>query len=266
MSASLKTLAAIALAALLCAGCSPKEGLNALPSSAGTSSATESPSASEESAAPQSISVQLDGISYRIPVEDEKFSRFSFAARTSRGIVWTTAPRPEPYGSSDAPLYYPASPFVLYLDEADEPDLSVQTSKKLLVLPLKDKDDYLILDALIGMGDYVIYHTYSFGRGAAQATVSNVWAFRVTDPAHVYKVSAFHDGGGLFYNYGANAEEGVYVGVSDLPNAEGDYDHEAYAYLPATNRKVRLERYTLENGIIRFELEGKAYSIKLQQG
>lgn len=86
------------------------------------------------------------------------------------------------------------------------------------------------------------------------------------NPDQVQEISAFHDSGGVLYSYAAIQDDGIYVGVSDMPNAEGDYDHDAYAYILATGRKVTLERFTIENGTIRFELSGKNYSAMLQQG
>lgn len=216
----------------------------------------------------KTISLDVDGENYIVKVKDETWRSFTFAAKTSKGVVWIPAPamkqRP---GTESYPEYYPTEPFIIYLSHAKDNTLEIHTSTKLLTLPLKDGQADVTVDGLFAVNDTILYHTISDFRDAAQPLRQQLWAMNVNDPSSNKAIAEFHTSGGRFYDYTIDKPEGLYVGVYTTPgNPDGSYTYEAFVYNTKTGQKEMLKNFEFhreEPATIQFTYEGKKRSYEL---
>ncbi len=212
----------------------------------------------------QTAEIIIDGSHYTIPVVSEELKRYSFAASTSKGIVWSPAPERSEF--RDPTVYYPDEPYTFYLSDPKIHSLNIHQSRKLFALPAAEDGKYTILDGIYGVGDYVIYHTYVIGKGMAQAFESQAWAMKVTEPQSRKKIETFHSAGGYFHSFGIVQQDGLYVSLSQIPgNPDGSYNYEALVYKTTTDQTVRLQNFTRTTKGLQFKFDGKNYTVPLTQ-
>lgn len=166
------------------------------------------------------------------------------------------------------PFYYPTEPFSFYLSSPDEKTLLIEKAKKLFTLPLHDGKANLVVDEVFGLGDYIIYHTSSVFSDGAQPLRQQAWVMKIDDPASNKQILEFHSTGGKSYSYAVDENEGLYVSVSVIPgNADGSDSYEVYVYNTSTEKKDKVETYSLNKSSddsIEFIYNKKKYSLKLQ--
>lgn len=208
--------------------------------------------------------IKLGENSYKIPIINEKLKKYSLAVKTSSGIVWSPAPAGE--DSADSSIYYPATPFSLYLSDPAQHTLSTDHARKLMTLNPSGKDMAMILDDLYGVGDYVVYHTELIGKGMAQSAHSQAWVMKVSNPQSNKEIESFHSAGGYTYYFGIVAQDELYVSLSYIPgNADGSYEKKLMVYNLNTGKKEFPKQYTLEDGVINFKYNEKDYSVPIKQ-
>lgn len=134
--------------------------------------------------------INLDHVSYTLPIISEKFKKYSFATKTNAGIVW--APAPERAKSNDSSVYYPATPYILYLSNPNVHYLNVKQSEKLIELQSGENDVFQNLRTIHGVGDYLVYHTTLNGEGMAQGFKSQAWVMKVNEPQSKKEMESFH--------------------------------------------------------------------------
>ncbi|CQR52754.1 hypothetical protein [Paenibacillus riograndensis] len=236
------------------------QGNSAVPSSAAPASSASLPEVRH------SVSIDLQGKSYVFPAGIPGTERYNFATVTAKGIVWSPAPKLEREGSN--PVWIPLEPFSLYLSDPANPQLGISAARKLFTQPLPEKsNEYTKLGSLRGVGDYVIYHTYTMFRGGAQALKSQAWAMKIGDSAQPAEILSFHAAGGYLYFWGIEEQEKLYVSVSQIPgNADGSYTYEVYVYSMADKRKEKLHKFSLKGSQLKFSFHNQSYEVKLQQG
>lgn len=213
--------------------------------------------------------IQIDGAIYTLPLNNEHTEKYNFAVKTSTGIVWLPSPKMNiAPGTETNPFYYPIEPFTFYLSSPEEQLLVVEKSKKLFTLPLNDGEAVLVVRDVFGLGDYILYHTYSIFTDGAQPMREQAWVMKVDDPASNKEIAQFHSSGGKFYSYAVDEKEKLYISVSILPgNADGSYSYEVYVYNVLTGDKERVNDYSLTPSSldsIQFTYNEKKYSYKLQ--
>jgi hypothetical protein len=176
--------------------------------------------------------------------------KYNFAIKTSEGIVWSPSPEP----------------FSFYLSSPNEKTLRIDKAKKLFTLPLHDGKANLVVDEVFGLGDYIIYHTSSVFSDGAQPLRQQAWVMRIDNPTSNKEILEFHSTGGKSYSYAVDEKERLYVSVSVIPgNADGSDSYEVYVYNISTDKKEKIQIYSLKPSIdsIRFTYNEKKYSYKL---
>ncbi|AIQ44312.1 hypothetical protein MKZ24_05590 [Paenibacillus sp. FSL R7-0297] len=261
------TLTTILAGTLLISACNNSN--NSLNNSATSNILSHQEEKANSTSNPSSKSVQIGEESYSIPLNDEKTKKYNFAVNTLAGIVWLPAPKMEiAPGTETNPFYFPTEPFVFYLSSPNEKILTLEKSKKLFTLPLKDSAATLIVDDLFGFGDYILYHTSSVFTDGAQPLRQQTWIMKVEDPSYNRVINEFHSTGGDSYKYATDQIENLYIWVSVTPgNSDGSSNSEAYVYNISTGKKVKLEDYSLSgqsSDSIKFNYNDKEYTYKLQ--
>jgi hypothetical protein len=221
-----------------------------------------------EAQSSKTINLDVDGENYIVAVKDESAKKFTFAAKTSKGMVWIPAPAMEQRpGTESYPEYYPIEPFTIYLNHAKDHTLDINTPTKLLTLPLKDGEAEVVVDNLFAVNDTILYHIISDFRDAAQPLRQQLWAMNVNDPSSNKAIAEFHTSGGRFYDYTIDKTEGLYVGVYTTPgNPDGSYTYEAFVYNTKTGQQEMLKNFEFhseEPVTIQFTYEGKKRSYEL---
>lgn len=217
------------------------------------------PKGSEETAP-----VQLGESTYTIPVISEKFKKYSFAAKTASGIVWS--PAPPQAESADASVYYPSRPYTIYLSDPNQHILKSDQAKKLITLNSPDKEMYMVLGGLYGIDDVVVYHTFMFGKGMAQAARSQAWVMKVSNPQTNKEMESFHAAGGYLYYFGIDQQDGSYVSLSYIPGkADGSYEKKLMVYNLRTGKKEFPDQFTEGDGVIQFPYHGKTCFVAMKQ-
>lgn len=223
------------------------------------------PGPSNSAAESNALSIQLKGTTYFFPGHNVATKRYNFAAATSTGIVWSPAPPMEGEGTDPAGI--PLEPFTIYLSDPADIELNAAKARKLWTLALPEaSDEYTKLNSLQGVGEYVVYHTYTMFRGGAQALRNQAWALKTGDPAVNIEILSFRAAGGYFYSWGIEEQDKLYVSVSQRPDGDGSYEYEVYVYSFEQERKTQMKQFMLDNDMIKFQYNGRSYSVKLQQG
>lgn len=221
---------------------------------------------SSSAAASNELSIELNGMTYLFPGHNAATERYNFAAVTSSGIVWSPAPEME--GGGAGPEGIPLEPFSIYLSDPGDNQLNAAKARKLWTLPLPEAtDEYTKLSSLQGVGEYVVYHTYTNFRGGAQSLRNQAWVLKTSDPSKNIEMLSYHAAGGYIYYWGIEEQDKLYVSVSQIPgNADGGYNYEANVYSLEQERKTQIKQFTMNNGMINFQYNDSSYSVKLQQG
>ncbi|WP_339312559.1 hypothetical protein [Paenibacillus sp. FSL M7-0896] len=212
--------------------------------------------------------IQIDGVSYTIPLNNKKTEKYNFAIKTSEGIVWSPSPKMDiAPGTETNPYYFPTAPFSFYLSSPDKKALRIDKAKKLFTLPLHDGKANLVVDEVFGLGDYIIYHTSSVFSDGAQPLRQQAWVMRIDNPTSNKEILEFHSTGGKSYSYAVDEKERLYVSVSVIPgNADGSDSYEVYVYNISTDKKEKVQNYSLNKpsiDSIQFNYNEKKYSYKL---
>lgn len=225
----------------------------------------EIPGPSSSAAVSNALSIQLKGTTYLFPGHNVATKRYNFAAVTSNGIVWSPAPPMEGEGTDPAGI--PLDPFTIYLSAPADIKLNAAKARKLWTLALPEaSNEYTKLSSLQGVGEYVVYHTYTMFRGGAQALKNQAWALKTSDPADNIEILSFHAAGGYFYRWGIEEQNKLYVSVSQRPDGDDSYEYEVYVYSFEQERKTQMNQFTIDNDMINFQYKGRLHSVKLQQG
>lgn len=224
-----------------------------------------SPATDNSKGSQKTISLDVDGDIYKVAVKDENAEKYTFAVKTPKGMVWIPAPTLEQRPDTESyPEYYPTESFSIYLSNAKDNTLDINTSTKLLTLPLKDGEADVVVDDLFAVNDTILYHTGSDFRGGAQPLRQQLWAMNVNDPSSNKVIEEFHASGGRFYHYTVDNSEGLYVGVYTTPgNPDGSYTNEAFVYNTKTGQKEILRDFEFDSGEIQFTYEGKKHLYEL---
>ncbi|WP_342438404.1 hypothetical protein NSS79_04245 [Paenibacillus sp. FSL L8-0436] len=95
---------------------------------------------------------------------------------------------------------------------------------------------------------------------------NQAWALKTGDPAVNIEILSFRAAGGYFYSWGIEEQDKLYVSVSQRPDGDGSYEYEVYVYSFEQERKTQMKQFMLDNDMIKFQYNGRSYSVKLQQG
>lgn len=215
---------------------------------------------------------KFGAVDYHIPLLQESERAFVHAAETTEGIVWSPAPGRIENGNLDD---RPTTPYQLFLSKQRLPEMSLtftilseEASKLLYTLPLTsyipsaDREAYMELGGMNGLGPYVIYTTSARIPGAAQPGEEKLWVLDIrsaaagTDSVPKELVS-FHSSGGRIFSYGWNSERRELVYIYSQPNGDGEYDNEAAVYHLDTGVTEALDQFSKTGEEISYTINGE---------
>ncbi|ASA21739.1 hypothetical protein [Paenibacillus donghaensis] len=210
-------------------------------------------------------------VDYHIPLLQESDRAFVHAAETTEGIVWSPAPERIENNLDDRAT----TPYQLFLSKQRLPEMSItftelseDASKLLYTLPLTsyipsaDREAYMDLGGMNGLGPYVIYATSARIPGAAQPSEEKLWVLDTRSATAgadsvPKELISFHSSGGRLFSYGWNSERRELVYIYSQPNGDGEYDNEAAVYHLDTGKTEALDQFSKTSEAISYTINGE---------